>query len=401
MTKQIIIFTGESPDQPLQWVKTDADKVVSSGVSPSLEAYAGEQAEEAQARCVIVLPGEKFAARKISTPAKSRQQLLQTARFLLEDDIAGSVDDLHLAVSEMESEAEKTIIAVEADYLRGWLSALHATGVKPDVITADFLCLQIDSTEAIILIKDGRLLYNRDGCGFVAEQQFSEQLAIGLLEQEAVSSLTLLLGEGVSPIAPSGVDVTIYRVEDQQSLIRFYLTSILRAAPVNLLQGNFAPRIDWRNMIKPWRQAGYMLAAAVVLFFGLIIFEAIKFNSTAGQITEEATSRFRAAYPEVQVRNLRNQARQLAGVASGARSDFLRLSSVLTTALEESKTIELSMLTYDQSGTLTADVQFGTIEELDMLKDALTSRGVSVEEGRTLTPVGNVYSGKLTLRAGL
>ncbi len=400
MSKQQIIFTGDTPDARVDWALAEDGKLVAGGASVLLAEFAANARSASATSLMVVLPGERFVARQVTTPARSSQQLLQTARFLLEDDIAGSMDDLHLAVSAAAPGDKKNIVAVEHAYITDWLSILKQHDLKPDILTADFLCLRADDADAIVLVDDRRMLLNIAGTGFAAERTFAEKLTGDLLTQLNAKRVTLLLCDGVRSPAFENTEIRRYRIEDRTALIKLYLASIFNTAPPNLLQGDLEPGLDWSARLKPWRQAAAMLAASIVLSLGLLTLEAIKVNSSAEQITKQATVQFETAYPDVSIRNLNSQARQLAGVADGARSEFLNLLSVLTTTLEENDGVELSLLNYDRTGTLTADVQFATIEDLDDLKEGLNNKGVRVEEGRTLTPVGNVYTGKLILRVG-
>ncbi|WP_306253951.1 type II secretion system protein GspL [Parvularcula sp. IMCC14364] len=392
-----LIFAGDTPDDPLRWAVAREGSVIRSDVSASLADYAAT-AHNPDLETMLILKGEPFVARQISSPAKSRQQFLQSARFLLEDDLGSGVEDLHVCAVEARGADERTVIAVEKNLLQDWISAAAGLGIRADSVTADFLCLSLEETAAVILTDNGRLLYNFKGEGFAVEEAFARDLVPGLLDVKSVPKVILLSRSSDPVLNAADIELEHFQIKDETTLTDFYTANIHKAGPVNILQGEFEPGIDWLEHLRPWRLAGAMIAACLVLFFATLLGEAVRFNAAADSITAQAEDKFRVAYPDLPIRNLRNQAQQLAGAIDGSQSRFLLLSARLTASLEELGGAELSLLTYQQDGTLIADLQFSTIDDLDRLKEALTQYGLQVDEGRSLTPAGNGYSGRLTIR---
>ena len=398
MSIQQIILTGESPEQDLHWIKADDGNLLSSGISASVQAYA-ETVYDLTYPLIAVLPGERFSLRQIESPAKSRQQILQSARFLLEDDFACPVDGLHLALAVADQDNTKVIVATEKSYIENWLASFSACGVKPTSLTADFLCLKLSTSEAVAFVENDRLLFHAGTVGFATDRQLGVWSVEKLMPEADLSELTVLAYADEIGFASPAITIDQYRIEDTSGILKFYANSIFAKAPVNLLQGDLELGIEWSAFFKPWRQAAAMLAASIALFLTIHVTEAVKFNVAADQLTSDARSRFTAAYPDATLRNLRAQARQRAGASTEGNTDFLNLTGKLTVALEQNSSVKLSLLTYDRTGMLTADLQFFSLEDLDALKAALSEQGLQVQEGRTLTPVGNVYTGKLTMRS--
>ncbi|MCI5043566.1 MAG: type II secretion system protein GspL [Aquisalinus sp.] len=398
MTEVQLILAGDTPEDQLRWALVKDGNVVKSAVAESLRAFS-ESAHNNGAETVLILPGERFVARHISSPAKSKQQFLQSVRFILEDDLGGGIDGLHVCCADDSDNTIRAVIGVQREWLQLWLDEVSDLGINVKIVTADFLLMPKESETAAILLDNDRLMYNASGEGFVTEQAFARDLVEDLITQKGITKVILLSRILRNPFNLPGVEVEHFQIKDEHALMVFYAASLQKQKPANLLQGEFEPGIDWMEFTKPWRLAGALLAACIVLYFGMLLGEAIKFNAAADRITAQAEDRFRAAYPDMPIRNLRSQARQLAGAGEGGGSQFLPLSALLTASLETVGGAELSLLNYSEDGSLEVELQFATIDDLDRLKEALIGSGLSVDEGRSLTPSGNGYSGRLTVRS--
>ncbi|MCI5048482.1 MAG: type II secretion system protein GspL [Aquisalinus sp.] len=393
-----LILSGDTPEDQLRWALVKDGNVVKSAVAESLSAFS-ENAHNPDVETVLVLPGERFVARHISSPAKSRQQFLQSVRFILEDELGGGIDGLHVCSADEGDNTSRVVVGIQKAWLQLWLDEAAALGISFKMVTADFMLLPQEEETASILLDNDRLMFNANGEGFVTEQALAGGLVEQLIARKDIPRVILLSRTSASLFNLSGVEIEHFHIKDEHALTAFYAASLQKQKPANLLQGEFEPGIDWMAYTKPWRLAGALLAACIVLYFGMLLGEAIRFNAAADRITAQAEDRFRAAYPDMPIRNLRSQARQLAGTGEGGSSQFLTLSSLLTTSLESVGGAELSLLSYSEDGSLEVELQFATIDDLDRLKDALTGSGLSVDEGRSLTPSGNGYSGRLTVRS--
>ena len=385
----------------MRWVRADGAQGLQTGIAGSVAEFAEAEGGNLAGDLIVILPGERFAARQITTPAKNRQQILQSAKFLLEDDLAGPVDDLHLAIAGGTEDARKTVVAVDEAYIVDWIAALKEHGLTPQIMSVDFLCLAGLATddEPVALIENNRLLYLDNGNGFVSERSFSGEIISTLLADTEKLLLAFTL-EGDQPLETSGSAQTDHVLKNGADLVRLYLQAIEKALPVNLLQGKLKPSYDWRSSLGPWRTAGMLAAACFVLFLGFQLADGFRLNNAARGIEQAAEEKFRQAYPDTTIRNLRASARRLARGGSAGESYFLDLSSALTRTLEEGGAVQLLTITYEPSGQLVAEIRGATFEDIDALEQRLTSKGIAVSQGRNATQDDSGYTAKIFLEAG-
>lgn len=397
---RLILITGDTIDDPISWVGTADDKPVAGGVVASLAAL-GEAVESRPDEIVVILPGERFAIRRLTTPARNQRQLLQAARFLLEDELAGPVDGLHIALGAeaADSSMGRPVIAVEQAWITSWLDALRETGFAPDILTADILALGI-SGQSIMLVEPDRLSLTMDGEGFVTDRPLADDLAADILVAAGIEKLGVIRLAAAAPvILPETITVREVGLPDARHLPSFLAGHIVDNEPANLLQGTFERGVDWRAAFQPWRYAAGLAAACLALWFVAVGVEAMQLHTNADALQRQAQADFAAAYPDLPQRNIANQARQLAVDGGATETWFLELSSVLANAMEEREGVQLAAVTYDAADGLVADIRFVDTQELDQLKQSLSAYGIVVEEGRNLSrDSDDAYIGKLYLR---
>jgi len=397
---RLILITGDMIEDPISWVETSGDKPVAGGVVASLEALP-DAIEEEPNEIVVILPGERFAIRRLTTPARNQRQLLQAARFLLEDELAGSVEGLHISLGAEAADSTKgrPIIAVDQAWITGWVEALRAAGFPPDILTADILALGV-SGQSLMLVEKDRLSVNMDGEGFVTDRPLADDLAADILIAAGVEKLGVIRLADTAPVTlPENISVQEVGLPDARHLPSFLAGHIVDNEPVNLLQGAFEQGLDWRAAVQPWRYAGGLAAACLALWFVAIGVEAMQLHNNAEELQRQAQAEFAAAYPDLPQRNIANQARQLAADGGATETWFLELSSVLATAMEQREGVQLAAVTYDATEGLVADIRFVDTQELDQLKQSLSAYGIVVEEGRNLSrDSDDAYIGKLYLR---
>ena len=407
---RLVLLTGMMPVDPVRWARVsprrpDGTREVEQGTADGV-ADLGDLFGGAGDDITVVLPGEPFAARRLDNPARNMRQLRQAARFLLEDELAGPVDDMHIALGEAgttgkgDGIASHPVIAAPREWIADWLEALREAGLTPTTMTADFLAIGIDGA-GVMLVTEDRLTCNLDGDGFAAERPMADELAGMLVEQSGLKRIGVIrVGAAAMPQMPEGHSAEQAKLREAQDLPAFIAGQTENRALPNLLQGDFAPAIDWRGAMRPWRWVGSLAAASLVLGLIVVAVEGFAMHRAADRLTAAAEAEFSAAYPDLPTRNIRAQARTLAGAGASGGTAFLELSSILAQALENRDGVQLSAVAFDPEQQLVADIRFTDTVMLEELKTALADYGITVQEGRNLSrDADDAYIGKLYLRS--
>ncbi len=384
MTTQLLIFGGQCPKSSLHWRHYRDGQMLSSGevMSVAQLTLPGEEIDQV----ILILPGEKVIARAINSPAKSYQHIIQSAQYLLEDEIAENIDQYHLSVAEWRDDPI-AVAGIAKAQLDEWLEELSTIGIVPDIVTADFLCLNKAPYKGVLLKTAGRIFANFQGAGFATD--------VGLSDAE----IDLLLdAEGLSRDDIYFADYTGNSDMERSAQLSLFVEGVMRKEPINFLQGSYHPALSLPGGPKLLGRMGLLLIACLTLIIGATLIEGFRYNQKADAISSESLTAYQEAYPTETVRNLRAQARERANIVGATNQQFLEVSVLLARALQEFQAVQLVAINYDTDQLFTADLIFDTTEALDQFKSFLSRSGLLVEEGRTLTPVGEGYSGKLVLR---
>ncbi len=116
------------------------EEVIASGTLASAHAL-GELQERAGGRpAVVLVPGSDLIFRRVSLPGKYSRQSAAALPYLLEEQIASDVDELHLVVLGHQGH-EVDLMAVDKEKMQTWLGWLEQAGLKSRQLLPDVLAL--------------------------------------------------------------------------------------------------------------------------------------------------------------------------------------------------------------------------------------------------------------------
>ena len=142
MSESLVIRLGTNKQQPVAWLvwSGQEQEIIASGTLPSADAL-GELQERAGGRPVVTLvPGSDLIFRRVTLPGRYNRQSAAALPYLLEEQIASDVDELHLVVLAHEGQ-QVDLMAVDRQKMGEWLSWLDAAGLKSLQLLPDVLAL--------------------------------------------------------------------------------------------------------------------------------------------------------------------------------------------------------------------------------------------------------------------
>lgn len=186
---------------------------------------------DAAAPTVGVIPGDDVALHRLLLVETSTAGRLEEARMRAVDLAAQPVDDLHVAVGPPDAEGGSFIAIIDRLRMQAHVEHFHAAGALPAQITVAPLLLQENSAARL-----GALLLFRD-------QRMAGALESGLAAQIAPE---LYRHPGTLPaFGPHiGADTSV---------------------PLNLLQGEFAPRRRW------WKEKRFRIITAGLVLLAMLL----------------------------------------------------------------------------------------------------------------------------------
>jgi general secretion pathway protein L len=300
---------------------------------------------------VAVAPGEEVTLRWLELPTGlSPAQAAGAARLMVGEISAQPLDELHVATGREAADegGRRCVGMVPMETIRAWLASLEAAGFDAERLIPETLLLAAPAEG--FATRDAGLLRLYRG----REEAFAAEPELGEL---------LLAGRG--PVV----------VEDDAGL-----AEALAEAPLDLRQGPFARRRDWR--VAPARARRLAILAAALLIVSLAVqIVAIARYIFAADAAEAETVRVAAAALPRSPGIADPQAaltRRLAELRGGG-AGFGATAGALFGAVKSTPNIELSALAFAPDGTLRATVQADTPAAVESLRQRVEAGGFAAE----------------------
>lgn len=320
------------------WLLVESGGVSARGeLDDMVEAPAGT-------RTALAVPGAEVTIHWLElAEGLTQAQAAGAARLMLADASAEGLGDMHVAVGTAENGLTPIALAPNAR-MAEWVAS------DPDVILPTTLLL-LPPEEGLVRREAGAVPdYRGVAVAFSVEPEIAE----------------LLTGE------------TPVRAVDEAEF-EAGLAAALAAPAVNLRQGAWARRRQWKVDAGAARRVGWLVVALAVLSLIVILVQTMRYSSAAGAI-EDAAAQTGARTP-----------------GGDNRPGFTPIASVLFAAIQAVPNVELGRMDYRADGTLLVTVTGDTPATLQALRRQIQTGGLQVQEG-TAQPMGARPSAELLLR---
>ena len=317
-----------------------------------------QQAHTASAgrRCTALVNAVDVLLAEATLPAASQSRLRQIAPFSLEESLANDVDEMVFAIGSKLPSGATLVAAVARDRVDAWLAELNGAGIVPNALCSENDGIPDIPATLVLLIegerisgrKPGRAPFVFEGLGLAhvlplvlarkpdepelhhvrvftdaaGHARFGEELAA--LGGRFASADVKLLNEGVFP----------------------HLAATLAQRPgTNLLQGSYAPKSNWAALLKPWRAAASLAAAAIVLTLLLQGAEYWQLRRTDAALEAIVAPTCERVVGDSSTSGCQREVRQRLGSnANSATEDFL--STLAAIAAARDPEMRMDMLSY-------------------------------------------------------
>ena len=390
MSESLVIRLGTNAQQPVEWLVWSAkeEEIIASGTLASAHAL-GELRERAGGRPVVTLvPGSDLIFRRVSLPGKYSRQAAAALPYLLEEQIASDVDELHLVVLAHEGH-DVDLMAVDKEKMQTWLGWLEAAGLKSQQLLPDVLALPqaADGWSALQLGKEW--LLRQGPCqGIVAD----EPLLAMLLAVEA-EPVTIHSHTQVPPILTAN-----WQAADPELPMLLLAKGALNCQ-ANLLQGPYRPQTEYSRYWLQWRKvavvAGLLLLVALTQR-GVHLFQLAEQDKA---LKAEIRQVYTRIFPgETRIVNVRSQmAQHLKLLGQTPQDGVLLLLTELAPTFAEVPGLKPQVLRFDAArGELRLQVTAPGFTEIERFRE-LAGKRFEVQQGEVRSTEGKV-EGALVLK---
>ncbi|HVV96832.1 MAG TPA: type II secretion system protein GspL [Rhodanobacteraceae bacterium] len=380
------------------WLRQSADGRVMSRVA---RGWPPSGVLSGAVEIVVLVPAEDVLLTEARVPARNRAQLLQALPFAVEDQLLAPVESLHFAAATGEGDAVGVAVVAKAT-LRSWLDRLSEAGIRADAILPDSLALPFAPDHVTLLAEDDRAVARlarwsafacplSDLSDWLQRAGDASTRTIDVIDARAASS---------QPIVPGAARHE--RASD--ALSRF--ASGLRALPLNLLSGEFAPAHRVAKSARWWRLAAALAAAAIVLAVVDLGVDVLQLTRTSARLDTQAQDALRKAFPDIGATDLarmspadlaRSRIERLRG--GGERSGFLRLVGEIAPVLGTVTRIQTRGMEF-RNGALELGLEAPDVATLDAVRERLAAQPGLKVAVTAANPDANGIEGHIRIDGG-
>jgi len=402
---QLPSATQTSKPTTVDWALFDAEKKIAGASDNSLSEAVAQTADIPDKLVVALAPGADILQTQLTIPPGQKRHLQRTLPFLVEEEIATPIEEMHLCAGAVQNDQVRVLVASH-NAMQSWLQQLREHQLEPDWLLPDSASLAADSELEILLDAQGAHFYCPQQPVINTEFVNLTFIADTLLEQfpegQAPSSGKLLISHQLSDTKQSSAAALATQFEvagialQQQAIGNHFdyccgqlfaqLQQGQSGALINLLNGDY--RSTSKRQISNAPKWG-MLAATVMLCLLIKLLldmgTGLYLNQQSNQLDEQVNALYHDLFPQdkriinakVQMQNhLKGQASNLGG------SSFIPLFSYVAEALnnqDDIKSTQLQQLRYNnKKQTMMVDINVKDVQQLEQLKHMIEARNVKV-----------------------
>lgn len=208
----------------------------------------------------LILASEELILTQVDIPDGVARKLDGTLPYLLEDDLAQDVDDLHIALLETVDKVAY-VCGVERSFLSEALATFKELGSEVRKVVPDVLTLPLDAPLTALKVRDQWLIRKGERTGVSLNEQWFEFMLTSDWAKEEGKTLDCLSYSELPPsIEANHPDWEVKKNKEPMAL----MTQGAHDSKFNLLTGDFQVRASWFRYIRVWKQ-GVITAVALTL----------------------------------------------------------------------------------------------------------------------------------------
>ena len=247
MSEFLTVRLSSDKNAKIQWLvwSTTQNEVIASGELNNWDSVSDLSDYATQRQVFILLSSDDVVLAEVDLPAGSSRQLESMLPYLIEDDIAQDVDELHFTVLG-KSATRASVAAVDKQWLSHCLSELKEQGITVNKVLPDVLALPHNESLTAVNIDQQWLVRKGDYLGLSIPAQWLETLSCSDWVKESDDWLAL---SAYSPLPELALNSEQSWQEVDAPLVMQLLTQGAISSKVNLLTGSFKAS---SSLLKYW-----------------------------------------------------------------------------------------------------------------------------------------------------
>ncbi|MCG9597746.1 type II secretion system protein GspL [Vibrio sp. Isolate25] len=402
MNEFLVVRLSKSKTAAIQWlVWSESQKeVIASGELQDHQDLA-ELANYAEGRQVVVLvSAANLVLTQLDVPAGANRQFDSMLPFMLEDDVAQDVDELHFTVLAKEA-GQAYVCGIDYHWLESILADMQQLGLVVRKVMPDALALPLDDNCGLSAVElDGQWLVKKGRfSGVSVEPAWLPLLVQSDWVKQGEDYLPL---QAFSPLPELPyADGQEWRNEEPQLVMQLLAEQAVKSK-TNLLSGEFKPKSSLGRHLKVWRKAAI---AAGVLIAVLSVDNWLQIQSAETQANayrQESERIFRQMTNKNKIptvtylkREMEREESRLSGGGSG--DSVLEWMVKMPQVMKQVPGLKLTSFKYDSTrGEVRLQAQSNDFQTFEKARELMSSQ-FTVEQGQ-LSKSGALVNGTFVLK---
>ncbi|MGP8308098.1 type II secretion system protein GspL [Vibrio sp. YIC-376] len=382
MSEFLTVRLSSEQQSTIPWVvwSTEQQEVIASGEIAGWERL-DELVSYANQRPVFaLLASNDVVLTQVDIPAGAERRLDTMLPYLVEDEVAQDVDNLHFTIlSKQPGKAQ--VCAVERAWIQAVLQRFSSHGMLIKRILPDVLALPVNENSSAAVIGHQWLIRHSQTEGAVVDASWLDLYLSSYLQNHEGWRL-----DCYSSVPESAVSEVW--VPQPEEMTMGLLAKGAADSKINLLTGEFKPKSSWGKYWKIWQKAAITAAVLLVVVVAQQLLMVHKYETQAQAYRDESERIFRQVFPDRNriptVSYLKRQMTDEERRLSGGSSDEAMLSwlAALPSTLGQVKDLEITSFKYDgQRGEVRIQARSSDFQPFEQARVKLAEK-FNVEQGQ-------------------
>ncbi len=330
-----------------------------------------------RAPVLFAVPGGDVSLREVSISAAEKRHIAKSLPYMLEDDFAGDVENLHFASRELDT-LELGVAACTHEAMQRWQDLMVALPSAAQWVPEPLL-LPWQAGELCIVIEAGQLVV-RSGAneGFTAERALASAMLATLPEDTADSVIVYGLDQAEDTELLPG-----WMRERMQWRTGNFAAALMLAEeerqPLNLRQGDYGANLPIEQWWRQWRLVAGVFGAAFLLQVGSTYASYSHLEKENLQLRQQIESAYRQVVPRGAVVDPERQLkRQLDDLRGGSQAvSFVSLMDRIGGVVARQQGAQVASINFnDKLGDVRINLVAPDFNAVEAIRAALVEQGM-------------------------
>lgn len=414
---KLTIFWGDKNAQSFRWYIENSKNIEQTSKAihdleskEILKADLNVLADMADGASVrLVISSNDVHINQVDMPNKAQRHLRKAVPFLLEEQLAESVDDVFIAIGERLKNQKTPVRAISSKYFKQILKQFESAEIKLASVTVDTDLLATPEEGYQVAFLENYLLLKQDNeqCWSCNQSDFSwlvqKQLADDTEDELPIAIPMNVVCDDEEAYTLFENQLPVGRFAPHMQLVESVEQSFLatQQPSINLLQGEFEPKVENSPLQKMLIKVASIAALILVTHIAYQGSQWVSLEQQKSLLGKERNALWKQAFPSRQLpsnpdKSLRSFLKTLSG--ADGESSFLALLQSTTTKINNLERLYPTNISYDASrNELRMDLIAIDLPILNQYRDVLSQSGHQVEMS-SATQRGDGYSSRLIIR---